>query len=106
MISQIPLFEVPRRNRGGALREFKLRQGVWTWHTPDMKREDHPWSALLVPRARQRLAGYEKAAECDDPSELIWHFCAILDEWGLLTTGETERDAIERLCAANNMTPP
>lgn len=102
------LLDVPKTHpsRADKLRAFKTRQGIWTWHTPDMSIKDHPWAALLVPRARRRLAGEPKLALCDDPDELVWHFSYLLDANGLLTTGETELDAIRTLCAENNILCP
>lgn len=102
------LFEVPKTHPGRAdkLKAFKLRQGIWTWHCKDFRREDHPWEALLVPRARRRLAGYDGIAESDEPEALIMNYCRLLEEWGLLVSGETELQAVRNLCAANEIPSP
>jgi hypothetical protein len=89
------LLDVPPTHptRQEILQAFKTRQGVWTYCGKGMKREEHPWEALLVPRARKMLAGYIGGGEPDDPVSLI-------------VTGETELDAVQRLCAANEIVPP
>lgn len=108
MGNQLALLEVQKTHpsRREQLNAFKERQGVYTHHAKHRPRAEHPWSALLVPRARKRLAGYLEAGDQNDPFSLIAGYCRLLEEWDLLVTGETERDAIERLCLANNMTPP
>lgn len=102
------LFEVPKTHPGRVdrLKALKKRQGIWTWHCKEFRREDHPWEALLVPRARRRLAGYSGTAESDAPEDLIMNYCRLLEEAGLLVSGETELQAVRALCIANNMTPP
>jgi hypothetical protein len=102
------LLDVPPTHptRQEILQAFKTRQGVWTYCGKGMKREEHPWEALLVPRARKMLAGYIGGGEPDDPVSLIAGYCRLLEEAGLLVTGETELDAVQRLCAANEIVPP
>lgn len=102
MGKQMALLDVPQTHptRSQRLEAFKERQGIWTWYCPEIP---EPWEALLVPRARRRLAGYEKAAECDLPEELIWSFCALLDEWGLLAEGPSELAAVRNLCVKNRI---
>jgi hypothetical protein len=92
------LLDVPPTHptRQEILQAFKTRQGVWTYCGKGMKREEHPWEALLVP----------SGGEPDDPVSLIAGYCRLLEEAGLLVTGETELDAVQRLCAANEIVPP
>lgn len=99
------LLDVPKTHmsRHDKLVAFKERNGIWTWHCKEMRREDHPWEAMLEHRARQRLAGYLNDDEPDDPISLIAGYCRLLDEWGLLMTGETEREAIRTLCTRNRI---
>jgi hypothetical protein len=102
------LLDVPPTHptRHEILQAFKTRQGVWTHNAHFRDRKEHPWSALLVPRARKMLAGYIGGGDPDDPVSLIAGYCRLLDEAGLLVTGETELDAVQRLCAANEIVPP
>lgn len=97
------LLDVPKThpNRYERLQTFKTRQGIWTHKAP--KEVEDPWSALLVPRARLALAGCIDGDEPDDPMSLIAGYCRLLDEWCLLVTGETELDAVQRLCSENNI---
>lgn len=103
-----PLIDVPKTHptRYERLQAFKERQGIWTHKAPHRPKSEHPWSALLVPRARQFLAGYLDGDKADDPFSLIAGYCHLLDEACLLVTGETELDAVQRLCAENNIVCP
>lgn len=102
---QMLLLGVPKTHptRHERLQAFKERQGIWTHHASFRERKEHPWSALLVPRARLRLAGYLKGDKPDDPVSLIAGYCRLLDEWCLLVTGETELDAVQTLCSENHI---
>lgn len=99
------LLDVPKTHmsRYERVQAFKERNGIWTHSCREMRREDHPWCAMLVHRARKALAGYLDHDEPDDPISLIAGYCRLLDEWSLLVTGKTERDAIRRLCAHNRI---
>ena len=99
------LLDVPKTHptRYERLQAFKERQGIWTHRASFRDRKDHPWSALLVPRSRLRLAGYLGEGDPDDPMSLIAGYCRLLDESCLLVTGETELDAVQTLCSENNI---
>lgn len=100
MLLDVPATHPTRYER---LQAFKTRQGIWTHRASFRTKEEHPWSALLVPRARLALAGYIDGDEPDDPMSLIAGYCRLLDEARLLVTGETELDAVQRLCSENNI---
>lgn len=96
------LFEVPPTapTKAAKLKAFKEQHGIWTHRAP-MQREDHPWSAMLFTAAKERMG-----VQIKDPYEMIAGYCQLLDDIGLLVTGTSERDAIRRLCAVNDILFP
>lgn len=95
-MKQPALFDVPK---GDSMRDrinaFKTEQRIWTHRTSQMKRQDHPWCAMLLPRGDVR-----------HPVAIIAAECALLDESGQLVTGEGELSAIRTLCIKNGIPCP
>ena len=89
------LFDVPRNKT--RLELIKEQHGIETHNAgPHWGRKNHPWSACHMPSAR------ELAQDCDDTvkdiADAVAKFCRLLEEQGLLVTGETEADAVVELC--------
>jgi len=98
------LFDVPkdRPTAKERMEAFKAKHGIWTYHSPHMKRKEMPWEALWLTKAIEVLAGYGVKAT-DHPVEIIAGYSRLLDEMNLLIEGQTESTAVERLCAVNNI---
>jgi hypothetical protein len=96
------LLDVPKTGLSARekLRAFKAAHGIETKHCPGMTRKEHPWLACLMPAARQ--FGYGVTAE-SDLFDCVEKVGRLLDEAGVLVTGETERDALRRLCECNDI---
>lgn len=96
------LLDVPKDSptRKERIEDFKKRHGIWTYHcyTPP----EAPWDAMLVPKAAESLKGYG-VKPTDEPMEMIAGYCRLLDEWNLLVSGKTEREAIRTLCEHNGI---
>lgn len=93
------LFELPPPNKT-RLQALKETHGIETHHA-DLLPKDHPWSACHMPSARELAAGYDETVA--DIGEAAAKFCRLLDEQGLLVTGETEADAVITLCRNLNI---
>lgn len=92
------LIDVPKdsKSRHERLREFKVEHWIWT-HKGNS--EDYPWSALAYADALKALSGYGLPESVrNDPMQVIAGYCRLLDDCGLLVIGETERDAVWKLC--------
>lgn len=100
----LTLLSVPKTHpsRQERLDAFKAKHGIET-HRSDLRREDHPWCACLMPAARRTAEAYMKG---DPPTlfNMILHAERLLDEAALLVTGETEREAVATLCDHNGIT--
>lgn len=96
------LFDVPRTHPSARdkLNAFKYKYTIETWHTRGMRKEEHPWLACLMPRARKFGYGVTEASNLFDCIEKVGR---LLDEAGVCVTGETERLAIQELCKNNNI---
>lgn len=96
------LFDVPKS--ATKLESLKLKHGIETHFSSNMCREDHPWIACHMPKAREIASHYEDG----DVSKLTMGalfagYCRLLDEAGVEATGETEPDAVFRLCKQLNI---
>lgn len=99
------LFEVPKTHpsKKEKMEAFKKLHGIETHYAgKGWTREDHPWSACLMPRAREIAAPYVKE-ENPNLFDLVANAARLLEEAGVLVTGETERDAIRNLCEDNKI---
>lgn len=95
------LIDVPKDSpsKRDRLEAFKKLHGVWTHYAAGMSREEEPWTALLVPKAKL-LVDDQEAVE---PMDLIAGYCDWLDERGVMVYGKTEREAIRTLCERNGI---
>lgn len=90
-----PLFNVEptRKTRRVLLSEFKAKHGIETYRS-QMRREDHPWIALL-------------RFDCDTGKsigQVMAESCRLYDESGYLATGEGELSAVRKLCQQRGIT--
>lgn len=97
------LLDVPKDSptRKERIEAFKKKHGIWTYYVAGQPKEC-PWDAMLVPKAVEALAGYGVKPDTH-PIELISGYCRLLDEWNLLVSGKTEREAIRTLCEHNEI---
>lgn len=99
------LFNVPkdRPSRKERIKAFKELHGIETHYAGrTWGKKNNPWDACLMPRARQIGSNYG----CNETStlgELVGSVCRLLEEAGVLVTGETECDAIRTLCENNKI---
>ncbi len=96
------LFELPAPTPT-KLEAVKAQHGIETFHSSGLSKSDHPWIALHMPTA---LAIAREHEDYDDPNwneaslpTLFGHFCRLFDESGIDATGETEADAVFKLCS-------
>jgi hypothetical protein len=112
---QLTLVDVPKdasvKSHKAKLAEFKARAGIWT-NNSGVKRNascpDYaPWMAMLMPKdgaGVERYSdhrGYTKGS--DEPFEIIWNYCRIMDETGRTGYGHTEAESIRNLCKDNDI---
>jgi hypothetical protein len=84
-----------RPTRSQRVTKFKAQHFIHTHNAgPGWKKEDHPWSACHMPTAYK--CGYIKQG-CN-MFDAVARAGQLLEECGVLTTGETEAHAIRRLC--------
>lgn len=98
------LINVPKDSpsRKEKLDAFKAKHQIETHNAgPGWGKANHPWSACLMSAAREMGEEYETPVK--NIGDAVAHFCRLLDEAGLLVTGETERDAVRRLCEKNDI---
>lgn len=97
------LIDVPKDSpsKRERLEAFKKLHGIWT-HNAGYEPKDEPWSALALNQSAVALNGYG-VKPADSPLDIIAGYCRLLDEWNLLVTGETEREAIRTLCEKNGI---
>jgi len=92
------LFDVPKDSPSTKerLHAFMAKHGIETHYAGKaLGRENYPWAACLMPRARQ--FGYGVTAT-DDLFECVAKVGRLLEEAGVLVEGQTEREAVEELC--------
>lgn len=97
------LFNVPkdRPSRKERIKAFKQLHGIETHYAgKGWGKENHPWSACLMPAAR--TFGYG-VTETSDLFDVVSKVARLLEEAGVLVTGETEREAIRTLCENNKI---
>lgn len=95
------LIDVPKDSptRKQRVEAFKKEHGIWTHGNKKNGVGDHAWDALSVLHAHAGLDGYGLTEiQRLEPMALVSAYCRLLDEWGLLVTGETEVKAIRTLC--------
>lgn len=95
------LFNVPkdRPTRKERIEAFKREHGIWTYGDKKNRVGDHAWDAMSVTLACERLSGYDLSEEVrKEPIMLIAGYCRLLEEMGILVTGQTEVEAIRVLC--------
>lgn len=104
MTGQMKLLDVPKMAPSReelSQREIeyvKAQHGIWTHKSGAFKRGEHPWTALLLATGPCGAdIPYSAQMQRMTPMEMIAGYCRVLDEHGLLTTGETEREAMEEL---------
>lgn len=83
------------------LTAFKKLHKIQTHRASQMRREEHPWSALLMSPALQLASDY--GSDAATMPELVAEFCRLLDEQRLLVNGPTEREAVRELCRLNGI---
>lgn len=94
MNKQWTLIAVERgESRANKLKAFKTKHGILTHRTSGMKREDHPWIALIPSEEDQGK----------DIGTIMAESCRIYEEQGRLATGEGELSAIRQLCNQLNI---
>lgn len=102
MTKQRPLLNVPKMGptRKETLRSFTSRVGIWTHSIGRMATPDFPkWTAMLLPKNEWGIQlGHEHYCKSDDPWHIIAGYCRIMQESGYMDYGQTERDAVQRLC--------
>lgn len=102
-MKQPALFNVPKDapSHKERLDAFKVKIGIWT-HNLEDDHSDSKWMAMLLPKSGNGAENYsDHRCYCDgsdDPFEIIAGYCRIMDETGRTANGETEREAVERLC--------
>jgi len=79
--------EPTRKTKRVLFSEFKAKNGIET-HRIQMRREDHPWIALL------RFDSDVGKSIC----QVMAESCRLYDESGHLATGEGELSAVRKLC--------
>lgn len=92
---QLYLIEVDREHptRKERIEAFKAGSVIFTHYAgKNWGRKNRPWSAFLVP-----------VGSTKHPVELIAERCCCYEESGQLVTGETEVEAIMKLCALNEI---
>jgi hypothetical protein len=98
------LLEVPkdRPSKRELLHDFMARHKIETSHCKGLPREDYPWLACLMPRARQlgRCYGVSETASLMECYSKVGR---LLDDAEVTTYGRTEREAVEALCVANKI---
>lgn len=100
------LIDVPKDSptRKERFSDFKAEHWIWTHKTNGM---DYPWTALAYAHGLEMLKGYDLTEDQrNDPILLIAGYCRLLDEAGLLVTGNTERAAVRELCGNLKITCP
>lgn len=99
----LTLINVPKTHpsRKEKLDAFKLKHGIET-HTAGWDRKDFPWCACLMPKAKE-IAGPYMRGDKPDLFNLVAHAGRLLEEAGVLVTGETERMAVGTLCEENGI---
>lgn len=92
------LIDVPKTHpsRQAKLDAFKKLHDIAT-HRSNMAREDCPWCACAMKPAREMWKNHQRTGE---PTlfDLVAHLCRRLEESGILTTGVSERDAVQLIC--------
>lgn len=95
------LFDIPQTHRP-ALEVWKEKFGVWTMHSPGMG-DAGDWLACA---ARDFIADFRvKPEDATDIGSLFGAWCRIIDEAGYEGTGNTEREACERLAERRRWAP-
>lgn len=94
----LTLIDVPKDSpsRQQKLDALKRALNIETMRSVGWKREDHPWVALHKPSVN-RFSAYGGNSSMSIP-EAFAKVGLLLEESGVLVTGETERDAIRELC--------
>jgi hypothetical protein len=75
------------------LTEFKRLHGIGTYCSPGLRREDHPWIAI-VPFDEDKGKSI---------GEIMAHSCRLYEESGYCATGAGELSAIRTLCKQLNI---
>jgi len=97
-------FELAQREIDAA----KVIHGIWTNKCEFIRREDEPWTALLLPTGPcgADIPYGEFMREMESPEEMIAGYCRILEECGCLRNGKTEREAMDRIMERLKLTWP
>lgn len=95
------LLNVPkdRPSRKERINEFKKLHNIVTLKS-SLPRKDEPWFACLMTSARK--FGYG-VTEQSDLFDCVAKVGRLMEESGVLVTGETEADAIRTLCENNKI---
>lgn len=80
----------------------KRQHGIATHYAKHLDRHEHPWMACLLVVAWEKYEGYGVTPE-SSLTDCVAKVGRLLDEAGLMTTGETERDAVRELCRINKL---
>lgn len=99
------LFDVPKTAPSCAERiaAFKRQHKIETHRSRELTKEQEPWCACLIERARQ--LGYGVTSE-SDLFDCVAKVGRLMDEADLFVTGETEVKAIRLLCELNKIECP
>lgn len=103
------LLDVPKDSptKRERIAAFKKQHGIWTHVDKENKIGGHAWDAMAFDKSVEALSGYNLTeGEKREPVLLIAGYCRLLEEAGLLVTGNTEIDAIRTLCAKNGIQCP
>lgn len=93
-MKQLMLLDVPKGHPSHQERldDFKRRHGIETHKGP----VDPPWLACHMPTARTFGHGVTKDSDLFDCMAKV---CRLLDEAGVISEADTEREAVEQVCA-------